>query len=62
MVQIFRVVRNDSETMTHHQLQYHQNYRPPVPARIQAARLPMGGDDFSERRRAKGAPIIEPIS
>jgi hypothetical protein len=60
-LQIFRVVRSDSETMTHTQLQFHQNHRLPVPATIQAVRLPMRIDDFSERRRVNGAPIVEHI-
>jgi hypothetical protein len=45
--------------MIHHQLQVHQNHSLPVPVTIQTTRLSMRADDFSERRRANRAPIVE---
>jgi hypothetical protein len=61
-MQSFRAAHNDNKTMTHHQLQSHQNHRLPIPATIQAARLPMRADLFSEHRPTNGVFIVERIS
>jgi hypothetical protein len=60
-LQTFRAIPNDSETMTHHELQSHQNHRLAGPATIQTTRFPMRADDFSECRRANGAAIVKRI-